>query len=457
MKNKLIKYYVSLAIAFAMVFSFGFSTLAAEPDHDVIDLSHHNYSSQGLPASFFQVTRAYGVKAIVQKVSEGTTVRDSSASTNIALARKIGMQVNVYHYAHLSSISEAKQEADWFYKNAIYAGYNPKTDGYMALDLEATNLSNNQSTLTSYANAFFKQLESHGVYKYDLYSGSYYYNTRLQPKNLPYAVWLASYPYTPNRDNITAKFTNGRGMWQWTSGFLFPGLSKFGRFDVSADYYGKYIIRASLNNTVKKVGSVSLINYLSSKKIDNSFTNRAKLAVKYGIVDKVSLYHGESQQNISLLLKIKSGAPKVSKPKALTIKQRNPSQYLPKNTKKITTRLTVYLYNSTSFTTSHRVAKFKKNTTFTIKSSKLSANGTLRFVTKSGKYISANKKYVRIYFVKPQAKKIVKKVAHKTYRVVKGDTLWEISKAKNVSVSKLKKLNHLRSDLINIGQVLKLK
>ncbi|MGG6840489.1 UNVERIFIED_CONTAM: LysM peptidoglycan-binding domain-containing protein [Mammaliicoccus sciuri] len=44
-----------------------------------------------------------------------------------------------------------------------------------------------------------------------------------------------------------------------------------------------------------------------------------------------------------------------------------------------------------------------------------------------------------------------------TYTVVAGDTLWSISQKTGVTVATLKKLNGLTSDVIQIGQVLKLK
>ncbi|WP_299885597.1 LysM peptidoglycan-binding domain-containing protein [uncultured Lacinutrix sp.] len=44
-----------------------------------------------------------------------------------------------------------------------------------------------------------------------------------------------------------------------------------------------------------------------------------------------------------------------------------------------------------------------------------------------------------------------------SYTVAKGDTLYSISKHNNISVTQLKTLNGLSSNLISIGQVLKLK
>lgn len=50
-----------------------------------------------------------------------------------------------------------------------------------------------------------------------------------------------------------------------------------------------------------------------------------------------------------------------------------------------------------------------------------------------------------------------KGIDNNTYIVEKGDTLWSISKKNNISVNELKELNNLTSNTISIGQVLKIK
>ena len=61
---------------------------------------------------------------------------------------------------------------------------------------------------------------------------------------------------------------------------------------------------------------------------------------------------------------------------------------------------------------------------------------------------------------KKQKKKSSKKkkaVSNKTYTVVKGDTLYSLSRKFNISVDDIKKLNKLKSNNISIGQQLKIK
>ncbi|MGP6140270.1 LysM peptidoglycan-binding domain-containing protein [Jeotgalibaca sp. A127] len=54
-----------------------------------------------------------------------------------------------------------------------------------------------------------------------------------------------------------------------------------------------------------------------------------------------------------------------------------------------------------------------------------------------------------------QFKKDLEKSLHKLHLVVRGDTLWSLSRRYNTSVAVLKSLNGLKSDRIIIGQILK--
>lgn len=75
-------------------------------------------------------------------------------------------------------------------------------------------------------------------------------------------------------------------------------------------------------------------------------------------------------------------------------------------------------------------------------------------------YVSKIMSIVDRYNLKQYDKKVVskpKESTSNTYKVVKGDTLWAISRKFNTSVDQIKKLNNLSTDVLSIGQVLRIK
>ncbi|AGK52048.1 GH25 family lysozyme [Bacillus sp. 1NLA3E] len=290
-----------LALSMGLAFSFGISSYASAPDVDFIDVSHWNGES-GLPLAFYQTIKAGSVDAVVVKVSEGTYYVDPASSVNVANAKQAGMIVHAYHFARFTSNESAKSEAQWFDKKLQLVGFNKKTDGYVVVDVEASNLSSNPAALTEYTNTFIAEMNNLGYEKVDLYSGSSYYNSRLQPAKLPAKPWIAAYPSNPVKGQPTAKFSNGTGAWQWTSSW--SGMAGYGRFDASEDYAGKYTNQVkSSSEGVKTIGSVSLVDYMKAAGMDASFSYRTQLAEAYGIEN----YSGSSAQNLALLSKLQSG------------------------------------------------------------------------------------------------------------------------------------------------------
>ena len=294
------KFITTLALTVGLAFSFGFSANAEQPNVDFIDVSHHN-SEKGLPLSFYQTIKQSGVKGVVVKVSEGSYYVDPAASVNVANAKQAGLIVNAYHFARFTSNESAKSEARWFDKKLQLVGFNKNKDGYVTVDVEAENLSNSPAKLTEYTNTFIKEMQALGYKRVDLYSGSYYYNSRLVPKSLIIdKPWLASYPKNPVKNYPTANFSNGKGAWQWASDYKFIGMGGYGYFDANEDYAGKYTNKAT--DGVGTIQDIFLIDYMKSKGLDASFANRAKLAKEYGIAN----YTGTAAQNLALLSKLQS-------------------------------------------------------------------------------------------------------------------------------------------------------
>jgi GH25 family lysozyme M1 (1,4-beta-N-acetylmuramidase)/LysM repeat protein len=303
---KILKTVSMSLLSLGLASSIGFSSAyAAQPRVDFIDVSHYN-ALQGESLAFYQTIKNSGVKGVVVKVSEGTYYVDPAASVNITNAKQAGMVVSAYHFARYKSIDGAKNEADYFDKKLQLVGFNKDTDGQVVVDIEDSSLTTDKYALTQYTNAFINEMKLLGYTKVDIYSGSYYYNSRLVPNNLPPNPWLASYPFVADANNVTAKFTNGTGAWQWTDSYTFIGMSNFGKFDASMDFTGKYtngVVSTPPVIISNSSGNISLVNYLASKGMDFSFTARTKLAAQYGIVD----YSGSAAQNLALLAKLESG------------------------------------------------------------------------------------------------------------------------------------------------------
>ncbi len=304
MLEKIWKLVSFLVISTMLILSSGFPAFASEPNVDFIDVSHHN-NETGLPLAFYQTLKESGVNGVVIKVSEDRYFVDPAASVNIANAKQAGMIVHAYHYARFTSNEIAKAEAQWFDKKLNLVGFDKNKDGYVVVDVEAVNLSNNPAKLTEYTNTFIQEMRRQGYTKIDLYSGSNFYNNRLLPKSLLVdKPWLASYPSNPQKGKPTAVFSNGVGAWQWASDYRFNGLASYGNFDVSEDYAGKYTnqVRSS-SVVVKKIETISIVDYMKTKGMNASFSNRAILAEDYGIPN----YSGTSAQNLALLSKLKTG------------------------------------------------------------------------------------------------------------------------------------------------------
>ncbi|HDU6423007.1 TPA: M15 family metallopeptidase [Listeria monocytogenes] len=151
------------------------------------------------------------------------------------------------------------------------------------------------------------------------------------------------------------------------------------------DTFGK---GASTSNSSKPSASASanglgLVDYMNMNKLDSSFANRKKLAAKYGIKN----YSGTASQNTTLLAKLKAGKPHTPA---------SNNTYYTENPGKIKTLVKCDLYNSVDFTEKNKTGgTYPKGTVFTISGMGKTKGGTPRLKTKSGYFLTANKKFVK--------------------------------------------------------------
>lgn len=189
---------------------------------DMVDVSNNNGAMT--VSNFQDMYNNYGVKAMVTKISEGTSFEDSTAAGNIAAAKSAGMYVNGYHYARYNSVNGAIAEAD-------YAAKLAKEDGLPAGAVLATDVeSSEQSSTTEAQNDADNQAFMNEVAKYGYRSTIYTMGSWVGSVMSVDSGWIASYPYDPTGQEW---YTSNHG-WQWSSTYTFSG--SYGNFDVSELY-----------------------------------------------------------------------------------------------------------------------------------------------------------------------------------------------------------------------------
>ncbi|EAE4729831.1 M15 family peptidase, partial [Listeria monocytogenes] len=169
------------------------------------------------------------------------------------------------------------------------------------------------------------------------------------------------------------------------SGFVDNPHLQFNYKGYGTDTFGK---GASASNSSKpsadtNTNSLGLVDYMNINKLDSSFANRKKLATSYGIKN----YSGTASQNTTLLAKLKAGKPHTPA---------SNNTYYTENPGKIKTLVQCDLYDSVDFTEKNKTGgTYPPGTIFTIAGMAKTKGGTPRLKTKSGYFLTANKKFVK--------------------------------------------------------------
>ncbi|HFK0900757.1 TPA: DUF5776 domain-containing protein [Listeria monocytogenes] len=174
-------------------------------------------------------------------------------------------------------------------------------------------------------------------------------------------------------------FTWG-GDWD---GFVDNPHLQFNYKGYGTDTFGKGASTSNSSKPSANANSLGLVDYMNLNKLDSSFANRKKLANQYGIKN----YTGTATQNTTLLAKLKAGKPHTPDRK---------NTYYTENPGKIKTLVQCDLYNSVDFTEKHKTGgTYPAGTVFTISGMGKTKGGTPRLKTKSGYFLTANKKFVK--------------------------------------------------------------
>ncbi|MBK1995003.1 N-acetylmuramoyl-L-alanine amidase [Listeria ivanovii subsp. londoniensis] len=173
-------------------------------------------------------------------------------------------------------------------------------------------------------------------------------------------------------------------------------LTKWG---ISKAQFAKDLSSAAKNGTISKPSkpaskpsssskNLGLVDYMVSKKMDSSFSNRAKLAAKYGIKG----YKGTASQNITLLAKLKGSSTKTPSKPATNNTYKN---------KKLASKVNgLRFYNKPSWSDKDVVGTVTKGIGFPTVVSKVKVGTAYQYKVKNSKgatyYITASDKYVQL-------------------------------------------------------------
>jgi GH25 family lysozyme M1 (1,4-beta-N-acetylmuramidase) len=148
----------------------------------------------------FQAAWDSGIRGVIHKASEGTSIGDNKYATRKVLAQKVGMLWGAYHFLRPGNVS---QQVDWFLGHAMDQG-----DLLLALDYE------DDSCGIEEAREFLQLLAMKTGRKGVLYSGNTV-KEKLHGKDAFFGghrLWLAQYTHSPSVQESWSDWW----LWQFT-------------------------------------------------------------------------------------------------------------------------------------------------------------------------------------------------------------------------------------------------
>ncbi|NBD24309.1 GH25 family lysozyme [Paenibacillus glycinis] len=220
----------------------------------IIDVSHHQGEID------WAAVQADGVHGAFIKVSEGIGVTDAKFAANAAGAKKAGLTVGFYHYAHPER-SEAVAEAT-FFASVVRAGQAP--DFPHVLDVEGAAGVIGADKLTAWCIAWLEEVERLTGHPTMIYTGASFAKTYLGKPLAAWPLWVAHYGVEQPMANAT---WSAWSVFQFTSNGHIKGIS--GDVDINAmeqAFFDAYAARtaphpANQANNVKIIVNGKLAAY----------------------------------------------------------------------------------------------------------------------------------------------------------------------------------------------------
>lgn len=335
---------------------------------------------------------------VIIKATEGKSYVDPNCDTFFQQALKLGKKLGVYHFAN-NSDNTAEEEADWFIQN---------TRGYIGKAIPVLDWEDDAKKDVAWAKEWLdKVAEAYGckpmIYMSESVVNSYDWSS---VANADYGLWVAKYKdnnadYNYDMSNAgnkpEVKHWSFYAMWQWTSSGRLDGYD--GNLDCNEFYGDEDAWNKYAGIITEEKEKVKSIDELAQEVIDNKWGNGETRKKK---LEEAGYDYEKVQAKVNELLGVSSK----------------------KSNEEIAEEVIDGKWGD--------------------------GNDRKNKLTKAGYDYDAIQKIVN--------KKLgVSTTATKTYKVKSGDTLSEIAKKYNTTVSAIAKKNNIKDvNKIYVGQTLKI-
>jgi GH25 family lysozyme M1 (1,4-beta-N-acetylmuramidase) len=204
------------------------------PNIDIIDLSHHNWTTK---PDFAQVKKSIpNLKGIIIKATEGIHYIDPKLNDNYKGALSLEKPIGFYHFLS-STLSGAEQATHFLETIKKLPNFNSIKKIIPALDVEEDKI-HNTNGLQMIINNFFQILFNNGISKSLFYSSPAFikYNLSNTSKYISKSLWLAH--YNVNKPSIPLQWQNNFFLWQFGAQNIkgFTGLVDVNQINLNFDF-----------------------------------------------------------------------------------------------------------------------------------------------------------------------------------------------------------------------------
>ncbi|MDT2045930.1 GH25 family lysozyme [Priestia flexa] len=235
----------------------------------IIDVSHH----QG-KIDWNRVARS-GVQGAYIKLTEGKTFTDPRVYENYDGAKRAGLPVGFYHYAHCTN--DPKQEVAFFLQQL----QSMEFDFPPCLDLEV-NKGKSPEFVSRFGQAWLKEMEKNTGVQPLLYSGYHFAKTYFSKELSHYPLWIARYSISNRAEGFDCP-GNLLGWSEWAM-FQYTDQGKVEGISTHVDL-NEMNIAFFQDITEAKPGILSTVA-TSFQQIKSQFVKRPKSSLPKSILKK---------------------------------------------------------------------------------------------------------------------------------------------------------------------------